>query len=262
MSAKIKLWEKKTILFNSKINQDEPTITPYLVNKKKPTKCILILPGGGYSHKADHEGKPIAEYFNKQGISCFVLNYRVAPYKFPVPLYDSLRAIKLIRFNANKWNINTNKIGILGFSAGGHLASLTSNLYNYITDKQDNIDKESGRPDFSILCYPVITSNEKFWHRGSFINLLGIKPNKPLLKKLSYEKLINKNTQPTFLWHTAEDPGVPVENSLLYAKQLSKYNIPFSLHIFPHGSHGLGLATNIESVNNWPKICTNWLKKL
>nr|WP_106783469.1 alpha/beta hydrolase [Lysinibacillus timonensis] len=249
------LWPEESI----EKNGDVPSLTPYLVEGTKNHGAVIICPGGSYQRRAYHEGEPVAKWLNSFGISAFVLNYRVAPYRHPVPLADVQRAIRFVRFYSNEWNLDKEKIAILGFSAGGHLAASASTLSDFHAyELNDEIDQENGHPNLSILCYPVISFLDSF-HEGSLHNLLGENPSYELRASLSHELNVTTHTPPTFLWHTANDATVPVENSLLYAKALSKWNVPFEMHIFPDGRHGLGLAEDDEVVGQWKDLCKNWL---
>lgn len=240
-------------------NEDVPTLTPYLVEHSVGRGAIIICPGGSYQRRANHEGEPIAKWLNSLGISAFVLNYRVAPYKHPAPLSDAQRAIRFVRFHSKDWNLDKQKVAILGFSAGGHLAASASTLSSFHAyQPSDEIDQESYRPDFAILCYPVISFLENY-HDGSLHNLLGENPTNELRANLSNELNVSTHTPPTFLWHTADDATVPVENSLLYARALSKWNVPYEMHIFPNGRHGLGLAESDVVVGQWKDLCKSWL---
>ncbi len=252
------LWPDGAPFFTSE-QEYSPTITPYLVNRKEEHGAIIICPGGGYQHRAHHEGEPVAIWLNNLGISAFVLNYRVSPYRHPAPLADAQRAIRFVRHYANEWNIDKQKIGILGFSAGGHLVSTTSTHFEKGSyEATDKIDLESCRPDIAILCYPVISFTQHF-HEGSVNNLLGEGTSEKLRVSLSSENNVSDAAPPTFLWHTVDDAAVPVENSMLYAQALSKNNIPFEMHIFPHGRHGLGLSEDDPVVGKWTELCESWL---
>lgn len=256
----IKLWDGGTPGFNPEIKQDFPSIKPYIINSAAPCGAVIVCPGGGYSHKAAHEGEPIALWLNSIGLSAFVLNYRVAPYKHPYPLKDAQRAIRYVRYNASEWNINPNQIGILGFSAGGHLASTAGTHFDEgDTNAQDPIDTVSSRPDAMVLCYPVISFGE-YGHKGSMVNLLGEKPDEALKYSLSNENSVSNNTPPAFLWHTADDQSVNVENSLMFSSSLKKHEVPFELHVFPHGRHGLGLAQELPDVSMWTALCEKWFR--
>lgn len=255
-----RLWTE-TVPFLSSEDEFTPTIVPYLLDRKDKHGAIIIFPGGGYQHRADHEGEPIAKWLNTLGISAFVLNYRVSPSRHPASLADAKRAIRYVRHYAEEWFIDPQKIGILGFSAGGHLASTAStHLLEECYESTDTIDQESSRPNIAILCYPVISFTH-YYHEGSVHHLLGNNPSEQLRISLSNENNVTAATPPTFLWHTADDEPVPVENSLLYAQALSKNKIPFEMHIFPNGRHGLGLANDDPVVGKWTELCESWLKQ-
>jgi acetyl esterase/lipase len=256
----IKLWEGKIPGFDESIGQNCPNIETYILDKNHRHGAVIVCPGGGYGMKADHEGEPIARWLNSIGLSAFVLDYRVAPYKHPYPMLDAQRAVRFVRYNANRWSIDENRIGILGFSAGGHLASTVGTHFdsgNAVS--QDPVEKVSSRPDAMILCYPVISFGE-YRNDGSRINLIGEKPEEALINHLSNEKCVAKDTPPTFLWHTSDDEAVPVENSLMFAQALSKNKVNFALHVYRSGWHGLGLASDDMEVGKWAEECENWLR--
>jgi acetyl esterase/lipase len=241
--------------------EDKPTLVPYLVDRASPTAAIVVCPGGGYQRRADHEGEPIARWLNSLGISAFVVHYRVAPYRHPNPLSDAQRAIRTVRSRAQEWNVDPARVGILGFSAGGHLASSSGTHYdNGQANAEDAIERESCRPDLLVLCYPVI-SFVAFAHSGSRTNLLGDPADPQFAELLSSENQVTAQTPPTFLWHTADDAAVPVENSLLFASALSRNKVPFELHVYESGRHGLGLAEEIAGVRAWTDACAIWLAK-
>lgn len=255
----IKLWENGTPGFIKEYGQKEPSITPYLLENGKKNGCVIVCPGGGYSGKAAHECGVIAEMLNENGVSAFTLDYRVFPYKFPFVTEDVLRAVRYVRYNAEKFSIAPEKIGVLGFSAGGHLASSAMNLFDY-GKEGDEIDAVSSRPDFGILCYPVI-SFDKYMHAGSRQNLIGGLPNqKELAIELSLELNVKKDTPPAFIWHTMDDAGVDSRNSIELALAMRSHGIPCELHIFQHGSHGLGLAKDYHNVWQWASLLGEWLK--
>jgi Esterase/lipase len=258
--ADIKLWENGTPYYNEEYGQPETTITPYLLDKSEKHGCVIVCPGGGYVMRADHEGAPIAEMLNEAGISAVVLNYRVAPYKDPAMLCDVKRAVKYVRYNAEKWNIDPEKIGVLGFSAGGHLTVTAIEHYDYGCDDGDEIDKMSSRPNAGILCYPVVSFVNRSAHVGSGKNLLGENATEEMLRKYSGELNVRDDSPPVFMWHTGADGGVPVANCLDMATALQEKNIPFELHVFPYGVHGLGLAPDDPHVAQWAKLLVNWLK--
>ncbi|WP_121664846.1 alpha/beta hydrolase [Metabacillus litoralis] len=255
------LWSGSPPFFKEEDEETLPSLTPYLVKESVNRGAIIICPGGGYQRRANHEGEPVAKWLNTLGISAFVVNYRVSPNKHPAPLADAQRAIRVVRFYSEEWSLDKEKIGILGFSAGGHLAASVSTLSTFCSyEPSDQIDLESSQPDIAILCYPVISLLENY-HEGSLHNLLGDHSTKKLRTLLSAELNVSSKTPPTFLWHTSDDASVSVENSLLYAKALSKSNIPYEMHIFPNGRHGLGLAEDDQIVGQWKKLCEKWLKK-
>ncbi|MDD3276870.1 MAG: alpha/beta hydrolase [Kiritimatiellales bacterium] len=230
-----------------------PEIRCWIPDHNPEKTGLIIFPGGGYSTLADHEGAGYAEYFSKQGIACFVVTYRLGTQDFrhPAMLEDALAAIYTIRSKAAEFGIDPHKLGVLGSSAGGHLAACSLVLWNQYSCEIPL------RPDFGILCYPVISSGEHT-HGGSFRNLLGETPDPALLKQLSCEKQVSPETPPCFIWHTSDDPVVPVKNSLLFASALSRNKVPFELHIYPHGRHGLGLTAPFD----WAADCLRWLGAL
>ncbi|MFS0880407.1 alpha/beta hydrolase [Bacillus sp. 7586-K] len=256
-----KLWPDNVPYNQGENGEEEPIITAYLLEKQEKHGAIIVCPGGGYARRADHEGEPVAKWLNRLGISAFVLNYRVAPYKHPVPLHDLQRAIRYVRYHAEKWNLDKQKIGILGFSAGGHLVSTAATQFDSGNkNASDLIERESSKPDLAVLCYPVISFMESY-HEGSIINLLGENASTDQRLLLSSERNVSEATPPIFLWHTADDAAVPVENSLMFAQALSKQKVPFEMHIFPSGRHGLGLAEEVPIVNKWTDLCQAWLSK-
>ncbi|UQZ37353.1 alpha/beta hydrolase [Paenibacillus sp. PK3_47] len=240
--------------------EDLPAITPYLV-EGKGNAAVLVCPGGGYGMRAHHEGQPVAEWLNTLGISAFVLRYRVAPYKYPSALHDAQRALRTIRSRADEYGVDPDRLGILGFSAGGHLASAAGVLFDRgQAEAAEPLERYSSRPDFMILCYPVITMGEEFTHQGSKGNLLGENPDKEMANRLSSELQVTADTPPAFLWHTSDDASVPVENSLLFAAALRRHEIPFDLHVYAHGRHGLGLADEEPHTRGWTDACASWLQ--
>ncbi|WP_216625683.1 alpha/beta hydrolase [Paenibacillus planticolens] len=257
----IELWPGASRESIGEVNQGCPSLTLYPVASEGLRAAVIVFPGGGYAMRAAHEGEPVAKWLNGLGISAFVLNYRVAPYEHPVPLQDAQRAIRTVRHHAAEWGIDPKRVGILGFSAGGHLASSAGTLYDAGNqDAADPIERQSSRPDALILCYPVISFYE-YGHVGSKRNLLGETPDEELVTLLSTEKQVTDDTPPTFLWHTADDGAVPVENSLLFAGALSRHKVPYDLHIFESGKHGIGMAVDHGEAYLWPELCANWLKK-
>ncbi len=244
--------------------KDRPSITVYLPAADKSNgAAVVVCPGGGYGALAvDHEGKQVAEWLNANGIAAFVLRYRIAPrYKHPAPIQDAQRAIRTVRTRAAAWHVDPARIGILGFSAGGHLTSTAGTHFDAGNkDAADPIDRVSCRPDFVVLVYPVISFTTAYMHAGSRKNLLGENPDEKLVESLSNEKQVTKETPPTFLVHTNEDTGVPPENSVLFYLALRKAGVPAELHIYEKGRHGLGLGPNDPAFGTWPQHCITWLR--
>jgi len=251
-------------------NVQNPSFEVFLAPKQLAIKkAVIIFPGGGYGNLGiDYEGTDFAKWLNSKGITAFVLKYRLPNSKTLItphlaPLQDAQRAIRLIRYNASKWNIDKDKIGLLGFSAGGHLASTLATQYNYKSYKfQDKADKLSARPDFIALIYPVISMNESLTHKGSKFNLLGEKPSKKMIDFFSNELQVSKKTPSTFILHCTDDKIVPIENSLLFFKALKENNIPAEIHIYPKGGHGFAFAKDSLHLNNWPVLLSKWLINL
>jgi acetyl esterase/lipase len=243
---------------------DVPRFTLYLAKPEKATgAAVVVCPGGGYGGLAmDHEGKQVADWLNGLGIAAVVLQYRLGPrYHHPAPLQDASRTIRTVRARAKEWGLDPRRVAILGFSAGGHLASTAGTHFDAgKADATDPIERESSRPDRMILAYPVIAMATEYTHRGSNRNLLGDNPPPDLLSSLSNETQVSRETPPTFLVHTDADTGVPPENSLLFAMALRKGKVPLELHIFEKGRHGLGLGGDNAAFQAWPRLCETWLK--
>ena len=246
---------------------DKPAIEIYLPAKKNRTgEAVVICPGGGYRILAyDWEGKDVAKWLNSNGIAAIVLKYRLPHTSNNIngrlsPFLDLQRAVRLTRFNADRWNINPNKVGIMGFSAGGHLASTLGTHYQENFFISDNIDSVSCRPDFMILMYPVITFKEPYLHVGSRNNLIGEKADADLVDYYSNELHVTEETPPTFLVHAEDDGAVPVENSLMFFQQLKNHKVPTEMHIFPKGGHGFSLATGNEGLSSWMSLCIRWIR--
>lgn len=261
------LWSDGAPGAKSNTENDKPTLTIYLPSKEKANgSAVLICPGGGYGGLAfDHEGHEIARWLNSNGIAGFIIKYRCkgTGYSYPYPLLDAQRAIRTVRSGAKDFNIDPSKIGIIGFSAGGHLASMTGTHFDAgKADANDVIDKVSCRPDFMILIYPVITMTQEFGHVGSRKNLIGENPDKKLAESVSSELQVTPQTPPTFLVHTEEDTEVPTENSICFYLALQKAKVPAELHIFQKGPHGYGLADYLPTVSAWPDMCLKWLKNI
>ncbi len=232
--------------------RDNPTLTPYPADEKRATgAAVVVCPGGGYQALAmDHEGVQIARWLNGLGIHAFVLKYRLGPrHKHPAMLDDVSAAFRLVRAKAAEWKVDPKRVGVWGFSAGGHLASTISTHFTAET-----------RPDFAILSYPVITCTEEWKHKGSCRNLLGSEtPDAALATLMSNEKQVTKETPPTFLFHTTDDASVPVENALAYYAALRKNGVEAEMHIFEHGRHGVGLAGDNWILSSWSDLLAKWL---
>jgi acetyl esterase/lipase len=243
---------------------DIPRITAYLPRFTPPgMTAVIVLPGGGYRALAmNSEGRQIANYLNSIGIAAFVLQYRLGPrYHHPVELNDAQRAIRMVRSHAADWHIASDRIGVMGFSAGGHLAATASTHFDSgKPDAADAIDRANSRPDFSILCYPVISLTEAWTHQGSKLNLLGENPPPALAKALSLEQAVIAQTPPTFIFQTNADTSVPAENSVYYYLALRKAGVSAELHVFESGPHGVGLAMNDPANSEWPKLLLNWMR--
>jgi len=260
MENRLFLWEKgKVPYFEPSIGQNEPNLKPYLLENGKKNGCVIVCPGGAYAMKADHEGDPIAEMVNRNGCSAFVLDYRVAPYRYPAITEDVLRAVRYVRYHADKFNIDPEKIAVMGFSAGGHLANSALCAFDYGKNDGDEIDRISSRPDAVILCYAVISLG-KYTHADTRYNLLdGVENADELAFKLSGELQVKDDTPPCFIWHTAEDSVVPVQNSLQLYNALCEKKIYSELHVFPYGWHGLGLSEALPNPAQWTGLVGNWL---
>jgi acetyl esterase/lipase len=243
--------------------EDIPTLSIYQPPADKATgAAVVVCPGGGYRNLADHEGHAIAVWLNSIGVTGIVLKYRLGPrYQHPAMMNDVLRAIRTARANAVEWKIDPARIAVMGFSAGGHLASTAATHFNDGNPQSsDPIERVSSRPDLAILCYPVITLDGQATHRGSRQNLLGENPPAELVNLMSNEKQVTSRTPPTFFFHTQDDSAVPVENSLLFAAALRREQVPYELHVYEKGRHGVGLAQDNPALATWPKLLENWLR--
>lgn len=246
-------------------SNDIPTLTLYLPGVQDTSHAaIIICPGGGYGGLAPHEGKDYALWLNQQGVICFVLKYRLGShgYHYPVEFLDVSRALRWVRAHADIYDIATNRVGIMGSSAGGHLASMALTHFDGGEPSSSEIvERQSSRPDLGILCYAVI-SMEKYVNKGSRDNLLGTNSTAEVARYVSSELQVTTNTPPCFIWSTFEDKVVPMENSLLFAEALRKCQVPFSFHIYELGRHGIGLADKppFAKAHPWARDCIFWLK--
>ena len=242
---------------------DRPNLTIYLPHANEAHSAVIVCPGGGYGMLAvDHEGKQIADWLNARGVAAFVLRYRLGPkYHHPIELGDAQRALRFVRYHAADYGIAADKIGIWGFSAGGHLASTAGTHFDSGNPSAaDPVDRVGSRPDFMILAYPVISLNTPYVHRGSLRNLLGDNPDPQLVASLSNETQVTPQTPPAFLFHTTTDSGVPVENSVLFYLALRKAGVPAEMHIYEQGPHGVGLALFDPILSAWSRQLEPWLR--
>ncbi len=272
----IRLWEGTPPYYNEDYKNDDntdvvPSLSPYVLPAQKDengnTKkrgCVIVCPGGSYCSRAYHEGEPVCEFFNEHGINGFTINYRVAPYDYHAIRADVNRAVRWVRYHADEYGIDPDKIAILGFSAGGHLATMGATNYDRGLEEGDEIDRVSCRPDAALLCYAVISMTPALTHdlsRDILIGRFDEEFKEMLTKQLSGELAVTDDTPPMFLWHTAADNCVIVENSISMATALSAKKIPFELHVFDKGDHGLGLAESTHGASQWPALAADWLKR-
>ena len=264
--APMPLWPDGAPGALGKTTNDIPTLTPYLHAPTHSTDAALVIcPGGGYAHLAPHEGNDYALWLNQHGVTCFVLKYRLgsSAYHYPSEFEDVTRAVRWVRAHADDFNVDPHRVGIMGSSAGGHLAATLLTHFDFgNTNSDDPIERQSSRPDLGILCYPVITMGA-YTHGGSKENLLGRHPSRNLVKLLSNELQVTTNTPPCFIWCTYEDETVPMENSLMFAEALRKNHVPFDLHIYQKGGHGMGLKDKppFAHPHPWTGDCLFWLKQ-
>lgn len=245
-------------------DSDQPTLTVFLPEEELSVGTgVVVFPGGGYSHLAmEHEGYDVAGWLNEMGIAAFVVKYRLGDkYRHPTQLRDAQQAVQLVRVNAKEWNIEPDKVGVLGFSAGGHLATTVGTHFE--AEKSNSAspaDQFNSRPDFMILIYPVITMQADFTHQGSRYHLLEGKPDEELVKLLSNEQQVSDRTPPTFLVHTSNDSAVPVQNSVQFYQSLIEHGVPAEMHLFEDGPHGFGLAPDNPQLSKWTELCEQWLR--
>jgi len=237
-----------------------PYLEPHVLSTAEARGAVLICPGGGYTMRAQHEAEPIAKSYNAAGFHAFVVQYRVAPNRHPAPLLDVTRALRMIRSRAGEWHVDPERIAVCGFSAGGHLTGSIGVHYSLPdVDTGDALDVVSCRPNALILCYAVLSAGCRR-HVGSFVNLLGPDADPDLVELMSLENQVTEDTPPAFLWHTADDPAVPVANSLLFAGAMAEHGVPFELHVYPQGAHGLGLAPADPHIATWMGLSIDWLR--
>lgn len=261
-------WDTSDII--AVTNVQNPEIAVYLPAKRQATGgAVVICPGGGYWALAyNWEGIDVAKWLNSKGIAGIILKYRLPTSEGQIvphesPLMDAKQALRLVRYHASEWNIDPDKIGIMGFSAGGHLASTLGTHFDYgNTYASEPLERISCRPDFMILIYPVITMTQPFMHKGSRNALIGEYPETALAENYSNELQVSDDTPPTFLLHASDDRGVPVENSLVFYQALVENDIPAEMHIYPKGGHGFSLAINKGHLANWTDLCITWIKSL
>jgi len=263
--VRIVLWEDGAPGEPATKPSDEPVMFMSRPAAEVATRtAVVICPGGGYEHLAiDKEGYKFAEWFNSFGVTAFVLKYRHhgTGHRYPVPLMDAKRAMRTVRARSAEWNVDPTRIGVMGFSAGGHLASTLGTHFDAGDPAAaDPIDRASSRPDFMILCYPVISMTAGFTHRGSRENLLGPEPDEALARSLSGELQVTRDTPPTFLFQTNADTTVPAENSVAFYLALRRAGVPAELHVYQNGHHGVGLAGDLPGTCTWPDRCRDWMK--
>ncbi len=253
----------------AKVPDAKIDLTYFPVSSGRPRGTVVVFPGGGYHVLAAHESEPVCRWLNEAGFPSFLLRYRVAPHRHPAPLEDASRAVRLVRTRAGELGLRADRIAVLGFSAGGHLATTLATHYDAGDPASaDLVERVSSRPDAVVACYPVVSLETFTQHKASVTNLLGEDPAPALVRDLSNDQQVTADTPPAFLWHTADDQVVPVEQSLLYARALAAHQVPFELHVFPHGPHGLGLGDGSSFVGaspevaQWTRLCEVWLRSL
>lgn len=258
----IRLWEQE-IPYAIPEAEVPNALHPYLIPTKRPVPCVVVFAGGAYRCRAEHEGEPIAKFFNSCGYQAVVADYRVAPNRFPAGLADAQRAIKLVRYHAAEWGIDPERVMVCGFSAGGNLAASTV-LYPDMTltgHTPDAVDLADPMPNGAILSYPVISIGAEYGHVGSGKNLLGEERYEQEWEQFDLARRVTEQTPPVFLWHTSDDASVNVRNSLSFCEALRNHGVRFELHVYPHGAHGLGLATTHADVRTWAELAANWIAR-
>ena len=261
------LWENGAPGALGTSEDDEPTLTVFQVRSGAtdfaPTTAVIIAPGGGYVRLADnHEGRQVANWFNSLGVTAFVLRYRLGPrYHHPIEMQDAQRAIRYVRAHAEVLGIRPDRVGFMGFSAGGHLASTVATHFDSGNPSaSDPVDRVGSRPDFVVLAYPVISMTAEYAHKGSVTALLGEHPDRKLARQMSTESQVTPETPPTFLFTTSADTAVPAENSIAFYLALHKAGVPAEIHVFETGGHGLGLALGDPALGEWSTLLRNWLR--
>ena len=260
-SAPVRLWPAASPPDGSR-QGDLPTLTAYIPSSNPTGTAVVICPGGGYEHLAvDWEGTQVAQWFNQHHVAAFVLQYRHGPgHHYPQPIDDGRRAMRWVRAHADAYHLTANRIGIMGFSAGGHVASAVSTHFSADTAVvHDAVSRESARPDFTILAYPVVTMEKGLTHAGSRENLLGKDPSNALVDRLSNETQVTDQTPPTFIYTTDADTVVPPQNSVNYYLALHRHRVPAELHVFRVGVHGSGLGQKNQLLSIWPSLLARWM---
>lgn len=270
-SNKLYLWPEKpmvspdreTIKDQRVYFVDNPSMEVFFPEKEKINgTAVVIFPGGGYVRLAIyHEAYDIAKWFAERGVTAFVVKYRMQEYGFPAPLLDGLRAVRMVRSRAKEWHLDVNKIGVVGFSAGGHLAASVLTRHDFGESKTDSLSAIHARPDFAILGYPVISMQAAFTHQGSRKALLGENPSVQLMADNSLELQVKKDIPPVFMFHGVADQSVPVANSLSFFTEVQKYNSQSELHIYQSSIHGVGMVQGQGSISSWPQALELWLKQ-
>lgn len=241
----------------------EHVLKLFLLDGDAPRPLVVVLPGGGYCTRAAHEADPVALWFNSLGFHAAVCHYRVTPNFHPAPLSDAQRAVRTVRHNAAAWKVDPGRIGILGFSAGGHLACSTANFGDDGLAEGDAIARTPSRVNALVACYAVVSFSSDLRHVGSTDNLLGKNPDPALVHRLSLENTVTPQNPPAFIWHTFDDPVVQVQHPLRYASAMAAAGVPFSLHIYPRGPHGIGLAQDFDGeARGWTGECAEWFAGL
>jgi acetyl esterase/lipase len=246
-------------------DEDTPSVTAYLPPADRAVGTgVVVFPGGGYAHlTVDKEGVQVAHWLNDLGVAAFVVHYRLGPrYHHPIMLEDARRAMRLVRARASEWSIDPHRIGVIGFSAGGHMASTAGTHFDRgNAASADVVERQSSRPDFMVLVYPVITMDMPFAHRGSRTNLLGENPSPQLVRTMSNETQVTPDTPPAFLVASTDDAVVPVENTLLFYRALHDAGVPVEMHVYEHGQHGFGLGQDDAALATWPALCAEWMRR-